>query len=310
MNHTKSVKKVLSTDGITNLTYYVYEPIQQPRALLQLSHGMCEYVERYEPMIEFLTGEGFLVFGNDHLGHKNSVATEADLGYMGGTAEGYKFMYRDIIGLGTEMKKMYPDLKLFLFGHSMGSFLARAVIVNCVDLYSGVIICGTSGSNPALGAGKIVIKIVKGLRGKRARSALLTKLFFGTYNNKYEQVRTPQDWLTRDEQIVDCYLKDKYCTFVFTANGYENLANLLEYVTSEEWYHSLQKDLPIYLISGQMDPVGGWGKGILEVDEKIRKVEPKDYSMKLYPEMRHEIHNELGKEEVYQDILDWLNAHI
>lgn len=310
MNHTKSVRQMLSTDGITNLTYYVYEPLQTPKGMVQISHGMCEYVERYEPIIDYLTGEGYLVFGNDHLGHKNSVANESDLGYFGGTGEGYQFMYRDLIALGEQMKAAYPEMKLFLFGHSMGSFVARAAIINCKNLYSGVIICGTSGSNPALGVGKVVIRIVRTLRGKRGRSALLTKLFFGTYLDKIESVRTPQDWLTRDEQVVDAYIRDKYCMFVFTANGYENLANLLGYVTADSWYDSLDQELPVYLISGEMDPVGGWSKGIHEVDEKLRNKERKDYSMKLYPQMRHEIHNEVGKEEVYQDILNWLNNRI
>ncbi len=108
MNHTKSVKQMMSTDGITNLTYYVYEPENEPKAMIQISHGMCEYVERYEPMIEYLTSEGYLVFGNDHLGHKNSVATEADLGYFGTTGQEYQFMYRDLITLGEQMKVQHP----------------------------------------------------------------------------------------------------------------------------------------------------------------------------------------------------------
>lgn len=310
MNETKSTGTLKSTDGKTNLTYFIYEPQGEAKAMIQIAHGMSEYVERYEPLIDYLIKDGFLVFGNNHLGHKGSVASEADLGYLGGTTDGWKYMYKDVIQMGELMKKEHPGLKLFLHGHSMGSFIARAIMVKKPGNYDGVILCGTSGSNPALGMGKVVIKIVSGLRGKRARSGLLTKLFCGSYNNKYEKVRTANDWLTRDEAIVDLYNLDKYCSFVFTANGYLNLVELLGFVTTDDWYDRVPADLPIYMISGEMDPVGGWGKGIREVDEKLRKKARADYQMKLYPNMRHEIHNELGKEEVYADILNWYQSQL
>lgn len=310
MNETKRTGVLKSTNGKTNLTYFVYEPQSEPKAMIQIAHGMSEYVERYEPLIDYLVQDGFLVFGNNHLGHKGSVASEADLGFLGGTTQGWKYMYQDIIQMGELMKEQYPQLKLFLHGHSMGSFLARAVMVNKPQNYDGVILCGTSGSNPAIGMGKVAVKIVSALRGNRARSALLTKLFCGTYNSKYEKIRTSEDWLTRDNEIVDHYRADKYCSFVFTANGYLNLVELLEYVTSDDWYDKVPTDLPIFMISGEMDPVGGWGKGIREVDEKLRQKPRADYRMKLYPQMRHEIHNEIGKEEVYADILNWYQGQL
>ena len=310
MNETKSTGILKSSDGKTNLTYYIYEPQGEPKAMIQIAHGMSEYVERYEPLIDYLIKDGFLVFGNNHLGHKDSVASEADLGYLGGTTDGWKYMYQDVIQMGELMKKQHPHIKLFLHGHSMGSFIARAIMVKKPENYDGVILCGTSGSNAALGMGKVMVKIVGALRGKRARSALLTKLFCGTYNNKYENVRTGNDWLTRDEAVVDRYNVDKYCSFVFTANGYLNLVEMLEYITADDWYDKVPKDLPVFMISGDMDPVGGWSKGIHEVDEKFRKKPMADYQMKLYPGMRHEIHNEIGKEEVYAHILHWYQSHI
>ncbi|MEG1362724.1 MAG: alpha/beta hydrolase [Lachnospiraceae bacterium] len=308
MDVQKSTGNFLSSNEVTDITYYIYEPVGEPVAMLQISHGMCEYLERYEPVIEFLVGNGYLVFGNDHLGHKNSVLNKSELGYMA-YKDGWKCLYKDVITLGRKMQVAYPSLPLFLFGHSMGSFVARAALVNAPDLFKGVILCGTGGTNSMIGIGKKVISLVRKLKGDHYRSKMLNNLMFGHYNKRYTEVRTRMDWLSQDKTIVDNYLGDEYCTFIFTASGFYDLACILQYVSSEEWYERIPQELPIYVISGEMDPVGEWGVGIKEVDQRLKKIELKDYRMKLYPQMRHELLNEVGREEVYKDILNWLKEH-
>ena len=309
MNYEKKEGSFLSDNGINDIHYFIYKPNTEVKALLQISHGMCEYIERYEPVIDFLTGHGILVFGNDHLGHKTSAASDAELGYMG-TKDGWRHMVEDVHKMTMLMKEQYPNLKLFLWGHSMGSFIARADAAYHGNDYDGLIICGTGGRSSAAKAGLKVIRMVRKFKGDRYRSKFLTNVMFGSYNKKYENPKTEYDWLTHDEAVIDKYMKDKYCTFTFTAAAYEDLVNVLLFVSSDEWDGMVPTNLPIFMISGDMDPVGDFGNGIKEVDSRLRKLNRADYSMKLYKDMRHEIHNEIGKEEVWNDILEFVTKRI
>lgn len=309
MSYTKTTGSYVSSNKTNDIAYYVYRPEGEIKGMMQISHGMCEYIERYEPHIEFFTKHGYLVFGNDHLGHKGSVLSKDDLGYMG-KKDGWKYIYEDVHTLSLMMKKEYPDLPLFLFGHSMGSFIARSVIGAYGNDYDGAIIAGTGGTNKMAGMGIKMIHIVRKLKGERTRSKLLTNLSFGAYNKKYDNVRTEFDWLTRNPDVVDEYLKDEFCHFTFTAAGYEDLIRVLQHVSKDEWYDSVPANLPLFLISGDMDPVGDFGKGVLEVDERLRKRPHDDYSMKLYKGMRHELFNEVGHEEVYDDVLMFMDKHL
>lgn len=309
MNYTKEEYTFLGSNGENQIKYYVYSPNTEAKAMFQISHGMCEYVERYEGFIDFLTGKGFLVFGNDHLGHKGSVNSQADLGYMGDEG-GWKHMYEDVHTLSKMMKKEHPGLKLFLFGHSMGSFIVRAVMANYSPDYDGVILCGTSGTNPMTALGLKVVRFLRFFRSGKAKSLFVTAGSFKNYNSRYEKVVTGYEWLSRDVKIQEAFTKDPYTHFTFSLAGYNDLFNVLTYVSSDNWYNLIPEELPLFVISGDMDPVGDWGEGVREVDEKLRRKDRKNYDMKLYPEMRHEILNEIGKEEVYEDIHAWINKYL
>lgn len=305
MNYKKEVHHFKSSNGVNDITYYIYKPLYKPKAIFQISHGMCEYIERYEHFIDYLTSQDILVCGNDHLGHKNSVSSKDNLGYFA-AKDGYTFLPKDLAQLTHIIKKKYPVLPIFLFGHSMGSFIVRAYIVQFGNLIDGAVICGTSGTNPLLGIGKFLINTVKFFRGGHHRSKFLDQVMFGSYNNKYKTIRTSKDWLTRDEAIVDAYLKDEFCTFLFTTSAFHDLSMLLGNASCNAWYSSVPKKLPLFLISGDMDPVGSFGKGIEEVRTKLETQNLDDFSYKFYSDYRHEILNELGKETVYQDIFDWI----
>lgn len=309
MNYSKEVHTFKSSNGRTDVTYYIYKPLNPPKAILQISHGMCEYIERYEDFIEFMTRQDILVCGNDHIGHKNSVASKQDLGYFA-PKDGWTYLPKDLAKLTTIMKEEYKALPIFLFGHSMGSFVARAYIAEYGDLINGAIICGTAGTNPILGLGTFLISMVRTFKGERYRSKFLDNLMFGSYNKKYEKVRTTKDWLTKDEAIVDKYLKDEHCMFIFTTSAFYDLSKLLGYVSSDAWYNAVPKKLPLYLMSGSMDPVGEYSKGVLEVKKRLEAQKLSDFSCKLYQDYRHEVLNEIGKEEAYNDILSFINKHI
>lgn len=309
MNYVKETKTFKSSNGMQNITYYIYKPASKPRAILQISHGMCEYLERYEPFIDFLCKENILVCGNDHLGHKNSAPHKEDLGYFA-PADGWKFLVKDIQRLTLIIKKQYPDTPLFLFGHSMGSFIARTYLVQFGHYINGAIICGTSGTNPLLPAAKVLIQTVRLFKGERYRSPLIKKAMFGNYNSRYDKTVSESDWITRDQAIVHQYSKDEYCTFLFTASAFYDLTMLLGYVSSKKWYDRLPKQLPLYLISGDMDPVGNWGQGVWQVIKNIQEQKLDDFSFKLYKDFRHEVLNEIGREEAYNDILNWIHQRI
>ncbi|MDK2807291.1 MAG: hypothetical protein PWP24_20 [Clostridiales bacterium] len=304
----KEVHTFSSSNKVDTITYYIYRPLLPPTAVLQLSHGMCEYVERYDHFIDFMTEHGILVCGNDHLGHKNSAKDRDGLGYFA-PKDGWKYLYEDLAHMTQIIKEEYPELPIFLFGHSMGSFIARAYLATYGSMLDGAIICGTAGSNPSLSMGQLIIRLIKRVKGERYRSKFLDNLMFGAYNKKYTSVRTNKDWLTRDEVIVDRYRNDPYCIFTFTCSAFYDLSLLLSYVSSDAWYQKLPKKLPLFLISGSMDPVGDYGKGFREVAERLQKQDLTDFSYTLYPEYRHEILNELGKETVYEDVLTFINSH-
>ena len=299
-----------SSNGENTVKYYVYEPDDADiKAVIQFVHGMAEHIERYEEFFEYLTGEGFAVYGDNHIGHKDSVKSDDDLGYFA-HEDGWKCLVKDEHRLTQIIRKDYPDHRIFIYGHSMGSFITRAYISQFSDDVAGAVISGSAGKNPALGAGKKLTALIRKIKGERYRSPLITAIMFGSYNKRYKNVKTAYDWLTRDESVVAAYEADKYCGFMFTTSGYMDLMNVLEYVTDNSWYEKVPKKLPMFFIAGEMDPVGNWGAAYVEIDEKFKKLSMADVTVRLYPEMRHEVHNEIGKEKVWRDVTSWINDRL
>lgn len=295
-----------SRDGVHNIYYCVWLPEGEPRGIVQISHGMCEYIGRYDHFARFLASNGFIVCGNDHLGHGNSAEPE-EWGYIA-PKDGFRILVRDLHTLTKMMKEEYPGLPYFLFGHSMGSFLARAYCTWFGSELDAAVFCGTNGIMKGTEALLLAVDAEKQLHSDHYRSRKINALAFGQYCKKIEDHKTPYDWITRDDDIVDMYAHDERCTFIFTLNGFENLGKMIWFVSQEKWFSTFRKDLPVLLIAGDADPVGGYGEGVKKVFNKMISY-CCSARIRLYEGCRHELVNELNKDEVFSDVLDFFNTY-
>lgn len=275
------------------------------KGVVQISHGMAEYSNRYARFALELCKAGYAVFVSDHIGHGFSVTDRDMLGYFG-EPDGEENFVEDLKSLTDIIKSEYPDLPFFMLGHGMGSLIAREYTAKYGYLLDGVVYSGTSGENPALGIGLQLANVLIKQNGSMHRSEVLHAIAFGAYNRKTEK-RTENDWASRDEEEVDKYNADDLCGYRYTVSGMKSLFTLLKKVSSRRWYNTIPLSMPILLISGTMDPVGDYSKGVNEVYKNLKKTGHKNVTMKLYEGARHEILNEINRDEIYIDIIDWLN---
>lgn len=299
-----------SVSGLADIHAASYIPENgDVKAVLQVAHGMAEHLERYEKFASSLCDLGIALYINDHLGHGKSVASASELGYFG-ASDGWKNFVEDCHQLTIIAKKENPGKPFFFFGHSMGSFVARAYTLKYASELNAAIYCGTAGPNPASGVGALLSTLIGKIKGDHHRSKLIDKIAFGSYNSKFEK-RTAFDWLSRDTKEVDKYIADDLCGFLFTANGYRDLMQLLGFVSSKEWFEGLDKKLPVLLIAGAMDPVGSYGKGVDQVCQKLYKAGKDNITKILYPDARHEILNEKACfDAVVKDVADFIYKNI
>lgn len=295
-----------SKDGKTMIHAIQWTPQGEIRAILQICHGMQEYIDRYDAFATYLTEKGFCVVGEDHLGHGKSVVSDDKLGYFA-KDNGNACVIQDIHTLRTKISGAYKGVPYFMLGHSMGSFLVRQYIEQYGAGLSGVIIMGT-GAQPGstLSAAKALCRIISVFHGWEYRSKMVDNLACGSYNKKFEPARTAHEWLTKDTAIVDKYEADPWCTFMFTLNAYYNMFLGIESAQSEILIQNIPKSLPLFLVSGADDPVGSFGKGVEAVYEQYQKCGIHNVKMKLYQSDRHEILNETDRQTVYADLLTWM----
>jgi alpha-beta hydrolase superfamily lysophospholipase len=294
-------------DGyITKLTQYIC-PVK-PKASILILHGMAEHQDRYQTFAKYLTGQGFDVFTYNHRGHGTDKKLN-DLGFIS-AENGYHLLVEDAIAISEQIDKTNRSNRFFLLGHSMGSLIARNVI-QTYDKYTGVILSGTTYPSALLTvSGLCVSSIITKFNGPKHISPYLNNLMFG--GNKYTSLgsRTTFDWLSRSNPVVGAYMNDPYCGFICTASFYHDLLKLVSFSTKKNSISQTKKDLPIYVISGEKDPVGGYGKEITKFLSVLKKCEFTNVSSKLYPECRHEILNELNHDEVFDDIQKWINKRV
>lgn len=285
-----------------------WEPSGEVRGVVQIVHGIAEYAARYSHLATYLTQQGFVVAADDHMGHGGSVDTDTIQGYFYG---GWLKAVDDTYGLFQKMKAEYPDKPYFLFGHSMGSFMARTLLYRYPDAgFSGALISGTGWQpNIILSLGLAVCKMQARKHGDTGVSGTVKKLMFGGYNKHFDSPRTEYDWLSRDSAVVDNYISDPQCGFDATIGLSMAMLSGMKMNEERSNLSKMPKNLPVYIFSGNMDPVGNNGKGVRQTFEAFKRAGMEDVSLKLYPGGRHEMHNELNRDEVYQDILTYLEQH-
>lgn len=307
--YTKERGSFSGSNGVDTVSYLTYTPEGEPKAIVQIAHGMAEHFGRYHAFAEYLVREGFVVCGNDHLGHGETAPGPEDFGYFG-EKNGWINMMDDLHLLTLKMKQRYGDLPYFLIGHSMGSLLARAYLTYYGKELSGTVLIGTSGDNPAAKAALPLINLISSMKGDRHRSELIYYLAFGNYNKRYEKGSRKLAWMSQDNEVLDAFRADPKCNFILTVAGFRDLMKVLLYVSRKNWAAEVPQKLPVILLSGDMDPVGGFGEGTRQVFKQLQMAKIEDLSLKLYPGLRHEILNEPGNEQIYKDILEWIQKHI
>lgn len=286
-----------------------WTPEGQPKAVVQIVHGIAEFVERYDDFANFLTGHDIAVVGEDHMGHGQSINGDGIQGYFHG---GWFTAIEDTMQLMRDTMEAYPGVPYILFGHSMGSFMARTIL--CKYPASGIhaaIICGT-GWQPSF-ALPALIKVVEGIckkTGETNPNETLQGMVFGSYNKKVEHPRTPFDWLTRDAKIVDDYIAHPLCGFTASCGLLREMLKGIHYIQQKNNLAAMNKDLPVFFIAGGDDPVGPYGKGVQKCADTFVSVGMTDVKTKIYPLCRHEILNEINKEEVYEDVLRWIQTKL
>lgn len=299
-----------SSNGRSNVTYYILTPEGVDlRGIVQISHGMCEYFSRYTVFAKYLCSLGFIVCGNDHIGHGASAPRSTELGFFA-VRDGWNYLVRDMEQLTDIMRTRCPDLPYFVLGHSMGSLISRLYLTEYGDKLAGCILCGTAGPNPFAKTGVRMANSVAHSKGMTFRSAFLSNMAFKSYNRRIDHPHSPFDWLTRDENVVQMYQSDAKCNFVFTAAGFRDLFTLVERANNPRCFKHTPHALPILLISGDRDPVGGYGEGVRRVARLYQAAGQKDLDVIFYKDGRHEILNETNRLDVFGDISRWLETRL
>jgi len=310
MNYIFSEVTFPSKDGVHTVYGEIYTPrYSAPKGIVQLSHGMVDYVGRYKALANFLTGEGYILAGNHHLGHGRSARSPEELGFFASEG-GASLVVRDMHTMNKLLREKFGDLPIVVMGHSMGSFITRLYVEKHPHGIKGAIIHGTGGPNRLLPFGRLLAKIIKKSRGEKYRSPLIKKLAFGSYNSKFPKSDGPDAWLTRDVELVADRATDKYTSFDFTVSGYLDLFSMIKESNSKEWFSNYPKELPTLIVSGDMDPVGNYGRGPDYVYKHLLISGCKSIELKMYEGARHELFNETNREEVFSDLVRWLDGII
>lgn len=307
-SYIKETARFLSADGKTQVAAFFYTPVNAaPRAVIQLSHGMCEYICRYEHVFEVLAAAGFAVCGNDHLGH--GYTSPGSYGFKA-EKDGYLFVLEDLHTMSRLGHEKYPDIPYFLLGHSMGSFYGRWFAEKYPDSLDGLIVSGTGGPSPLMPVGKALASLLAKVKGPTYVSKFMVDISMGSYCNRIEDATSGNAWLSRDPEVWEKYSGDEMCNFSFSVSAYRDMLTAYVHVSKKAWAQNLRKDLPVYIYSGEFDPVGNYGKGVVAVHKLLQNAGIQDLQMKLYPDGRHEMHNEINKDEVFADLIAWLEQHI
>lgn len=284
----------------------IHWPVQgKPRAVVQLVHGMVEHIRRYEETAKALNEAGFAVVGHSHMGHGRTAQLK---GYFA-EKNGWDVLIEDVHSLRVLTEREYPGVPYFLLGHSMGSFVVRSYCLKHEKGLSGVILSGTGHYSPAIvTAGSLIARIQCALGGAKKPSELLKKISFAGYLKDIPNPKSANAWLSRDDEAVERYDADPLCGFTFTAAAYRDMFEGLSrlYPSRIEMY----SDIPVLFISGDRDPVGANGSGVRRVAEELSQAGVENVKVMLYPGGRHEMFNEINRDEAWYDLTQWITSQI
>jgi alpha-beta hydrolase superfamily lysophospholipase len=296
-------------DG-TALFVRAFLPEQPPRAVLQLAHGMAEHSARYARLARALTAQGFAVYANDHRGHGQTAPDRDSLGHFA-DSDGWAKVVGDQGSLTEEVKSRHPGLPVFLLGHSMGSYIARGAAIRHGQDYAGLLLSGTGHNHPAVYKSlRLVVGGERIRQGKRGKSALISRLTFESFNRQFEHPRTAYDWLSRDPAEVDQYIADPYCGFQCSNQLWWDVLTGLTEICTPARIARMPKSLPVYVLSGELDPVNEKLSGIHKLRAAYERAGMESLTVRIYQQARHELLNELNRDEVTHDLLEWLNARL
>ncbi len=295
-----------SRDGVTGIHAIEWIPEGEIKAVLQICHGMTEYIGRYEEFALYLNKKGIYVTGHDHLGHGQSIQSEEYYGYFH-EKKGNQYVIGDIHKLRGITQRKYPEVPYFMLGHSMGSFLLRQYLTMYGKGLKGAIIMGTGHHGMfTLNAGQVLCRITALFKGWKYRSAFINNLSFGGYNKRFKNDPDGATWLSANVENCRRYEADPLCTFMFTVNGYYQMFEGMKMLEKRGSARKIPKELPILFVAGIDDPVGNFGKSVRLVYGKYRVAGIQDVKIKLYGGYRHEILNENDRQQVYKDLYRWM----
>lgn len=294
-------------DGVQIFTR-TWLPDASPKGAVQIAHGMCEHSERYARLAQALVAAGYAVYASDMRGHGHTAKTPGDLGHLA-DQNGWNLVLSDLLCLTETIHQQHPNIPVFLIGHSMGSFLAQHYITRHADTIKGAVFSGTNGKvGPLLWAGKCTNRFEMWRQGPKGRSALMEYLSFGAYNNAFKPTRTAFDWITRDPAEVDKYISDPLCGFRCTNQFWSDLIEGLEAIEKPKNIAHIPKEFPVLMVSGSLDPVSNKTAGVQRLIATYQNASLRDITYHFYEGARHEVFNETNREEVYRNVIDWLEC--
>lgn len=299
-----------SSTGKNRIRVKLCLPDGEAKGIVQIEHGVADHIDRYAGFMSYLADNGYIAVGDDHLGHGKTISSSDEQGFFA-ESDGWNYVVADMKKLHDYMVEQHPDIPYILFGHSMGSFLTRTYIIKHPNDFNAVIISGTGMQAPAMvEAGYLMAKTATAIYGVHKTGTKLNDIAFGAYCKGFENPRTPFDWISSDEAEVDKYIADPLCGFVPTVSLFRDMMGGIKFISDKKNIAKMNKDIPVLFFSGDKDPVGEDGKGVERAYKAFCDAGMKDVFLKLYKGGRHEMLNEINKQEVFSDILNWINSKI
>ncbi len=287
---------------------YIWLPDEgvETKGILQISHGMTEHARRYDDFARFMTDNGYIVCAHDHAVHGKSVDLNNTLGFFS-DKDGYKHLVKDLHKVTVKIRDMYPGLPIYLLGHSMGSFIARLYVLDYGKELAGVMYSGTNGGSGKDGFFALLVKTLSIINGTKSSAVFVDKKSKASYNKHFAPIISGIEWQTSDKEEIKKFHEDPLCQFIFTYSGYNDVLAMMHRVNRKSWFKNAP-DIPTFIFSGAKDPIGGMGLGVMRFYTRMKLNGLTNVKIRIYENGRHEMLNEVNREDVYKDIIKWIET--